>query len=467
MALAALVILTGGVTSGCSSSADSSGGPLATYHGDSARTGFTAHSSITPANAGSLVQAWGVGGSATISAQPIVAGNSVYWGDWNGFEHATSTEGKSLWSTSLGLAPKPDSCPFPLGNLGVTSSATVGTVDGHSELWVGGGGGQLYALDASTGSVLWHTQLGAPPENVLWSSPALLNGSIYEGVASWNDCPGVVYGKVFRVNAATGDIQGVFSPERHRCVGGGIWSSPTVDVAANALYVTTGNDDCNSPEQNSIFRLDATTLAVESHWQTPANRLVTDADFGATPTLFTAGIGGSTHEMVGAEAKDGVYYAFDRNDLGAGPVWTHIVEDSHSLTSKACEDLNTISSSAWSGAGAAVVVAGLQASGSACLGTVAALDPATGGVVWQVTVPGPILGAVSEAPGLVAVGAASTLEVLSSATGATLFTYPEPQSSHDTGDGYGEPYWFWGPPTFSQTTLYIGNQDGNLRAFRP
>ena len=165
-------------------------------------------------------------------------------------------------------------------------------------LWVGGGGGKLYALDASTGAVLWQTKLGAPPENVLWSSPALYRGSVYQGVASWNDCPGVVYGKLFRINAATGAVQGVFSPEKGRCVGGGIWSSPTIDASDNSIFVTTGNDACKSRLQNSIFKLNATTMAIESMWQTPKNPLATDADFGATPTLFTATIDGSTRQLV-------------------------------------------------------------------------------------------------------------------------------------------------------------------------
>jgi outer membrane protein assembly factor BamB len=465
--LVLMALMTGAVLTACSSGTDTVGPPIATYHGNGARTGYTANSSITPANAAGLVQRWKVSSTAVISAQPIVANSIVYWGDWNGYEHATSVAGKALWSRFVGTAPKPRSCPFPLGNLGVTSTSTVGTVNGRAELWVGGGGAQLYGLDASDGSVLWHTKLGAPPENTLWSSPALLDGSIYEGVASWNDCPGVVYGKVFRVNAATGAIQAVFSPERGHCVGGGIWSSPTVDAAEHAIYVTTGNDDCDSSVQNSIFKLNATTFAVESHWQTPKNPLVTDADFGATPTLFMATVGGSTRSMVGAEAKDGVYYAFDRADLAAGPVWTYVVEDRHSLTSKACLDLNTISSSAWAGAGAPVVVAGLRADGSSCVGTVTALNPASGAPEWQTVVQGPILGAVTEAPGLVAVGAATELDVLASKDGGTLFRFPEPKSTRDTGHGYGEPYWFWAPPTFSGSALYAVNEDGTLRSFRP
>ncbi|HVA09963.1 MAG TPA: PQQ-binding-like beta-propeller repeat protein [Acidimicrobiales bacterium] len=462
-----LVLVAGGVVAACGTPT-ASNQPIATYHGDNARAGYSARSSLTPANAPLLKQKWDISDTSTISAQAIVADDSVYWGDWNGIEHATSTSGKTLWSTSVGRAPKPRSCPFPLGDLGVTSSATVGNGGGQTTVWVGGGGGNLYALNASTGAVLWRTQLGAPPENVLWSSPALYDGSIYQGIASWNDCPGVVYGKLFRVNAATGAIQGVFSPEKGRCVGGGIWTSPTIDTKENAVFVTTGNDACDSSLQNSIFKLNATTMAVESRWQTPKNSLVTDADFGATPTLFTGSIGGSTRQLIGAEAKDGVYYTFDRNDLSAGPIWTYVVQNDTALSSNVCLDRNSISSSAWAGPGAPVMVAGLAVRGSECIGTLTALDPATGTPEWQVPLQGGVVqGPVTEGPGLVAVGAGTSLEILSSATGSVLFSYAEPQSGHDSGNGYGEPYWFWAPATLAGNSLYIGNQDGNLRAFAP
>ncbi len=328
-------------------------------------------------------------------------------------------------------------------------------------------GWNLYALDASNGAVVWRTNLGPPPENTLWSSPALYDGSIYEGVASWNDCPGVVYGKFFRVNAATGKIKKVFSPEQNRCVGGGIWSSPTVDVSHNAIFVTTGNDDCNSSVQNSIYKLNAGTLSVEGQWQTPGNPNVSDADFGATPTLFTAKIRGTDRQLVGGEAKDGVYYAFDRYSLRSGPVWTHVVEDNSALSSATCEDLNTISSSSWAGPGQPLMVAGLAVQGATCIGTLAALNPADGTPEWQVDVQGPVLGAVSQAKGLVAIGAASYLDILSSATGQRIFTFREPRTGRLPQDGYGQPYWFWAPPTFAGNSVYIGNRDGTLRAFSP
>jgi hypothetical protein len=181
--------------------------------------------------------------------------------------------------------------------------------------------------------------------------------------------------------------------------------------------------------------------------------------------LFTATIGGKSTPLVGLENKNGVYYAFDRDDLAAGPVWIYVAEDSAALNSAACEDINTISTSAWAGEGAPVMVAGIATRGSSCVGTLAALNPESGQPEWIVPLQSPVLGAVTEVPGLVAVGAGSYLDLLSSADGATAFSYHESRSNKHLS-GYGAPVgWFWAPPTIAGNSLYAGNQDGTLRSF--
>ena len=476
--LVGTVAMVGALLAGCgsassTSSSSSASGPLATYHADNARTGYSTDTAITNANVGSLTQQWSKKETAAISAQAIVNGGVVYWGDWNGIEHATTTSGKSLWATSIGVSPRPSACPFKqLGPIGVVSSATVGEIDGKKALWVGGGNGSMYALDASTGAVIWETQLGEPPLHVLWSSPAFYSGSIYEGVASWNDCPDID-GHLFRLNAATGAIQATFTPSvPSKCVGVGIWSSVAPDPSTNAIYVGTGptylksdqGKPCASPDEQGVVRLNPVTLALESRWQLPPAQAGFDLDFGATPMLFSATIAGTTRELVGAENKNGVYYVFDRGNLAAGPLWSYQAEGDSALNSSACEDRNTISTSAWAGPENPVIVAGIAVDGASCIGTVAALDPATGNVIWKVPVGGVVQGAVTEVPGLIAVGAGRYLQILSSSTGASLFSFREP-SGQNTKNGQGQNYYFWPPPTIAGNNVFIGNEDGSLRAF--
>jgi outer membrane protein assembly factor BamB len=109
-------------------------------------------------------------------------------------------------------------------------------------------------------------------------------------------------------------------------------------------------------------------------------------------------------------------------------------------------------------------VAGIAIQGSSCIGTVAALDPATGDPIWQVPVGGVVQGAVTEVPGVIAVGAGRYLQILSSATGTSLFSFRE-SSGHNTKNGQGQNYYFWPPPTIVGNNLFIGNEDGNFRAF--
>ena len=366
--VASSVILAACSSSGSSgSSGSAANAPLATYHADNSRTGYSTDTTITPTNVSQLTQKWVKQETRAISAQATVNDGVVYWGDWNGIEHATTLNGKSLWSTSVGQAPKPKACPFKLGGMGVTSTATIGYANGQKVLWVGGGGGQLYALNVVHGSRAVGDLAGPPPEYVLWGSPLLYDGSIYEGVASWNDCPDID-GRFYRVNAATGAVQATFYPSvPSTCVGVGIWSSASADPTTNSIFVGTGptyqksnlSKPCFTPDEQAIIQLNPSTLSLKSRWALPKTQAGFDLDFGATPTLFSATTANGVSEpLVGAENKNGVYYAFDRQDLSAGPVWVYQAETTAVLNGTPCEDLNTISSSASAGPGTPVVGGG-------------------------------------------------------------------------------------------------------------
>ncbi len=448
----------------------------ATYDGNSSRTGYTAATSITPANAGALTQRWRKSVSAPISGQPIVNNGVVYWGDWNGNMHATRlSSGRALWSTSLGATQRPPGCIYALVSLGIASTATIGTLNGRTVLWVGGGAGQLVALNASNGSIIWRTQLRTEPGDSVWSSPLLYKGSIYVGVASFQGCPDE-FGRIVRVNAATGALQKAIDFATilpAKCKGPGAWSSPSVDPTQNSVFIDTSNDLCESQYQDAVLKLDPSTLAMQSIWQVPQNQHPADSDMGASPMLFTATIDGVQRQLVGAENKNGVYYVLDRNNLAAGPVWQYQVESQAtfsvglSVFSQNCN--NTISTSSWAGNGSPIMVAGvsLNASGNGCIGTMTALNPATGQAMWQVPLQGGVEGAVTQIPGLVLVGGGRDFEVLSSTTGATLFSYTEPPQKNREKGIFGAPtYWFWAPPTVSGNTVLVANQDGTLRAFR-
>ena len=73
------------------------------------------------------------------------------------------------------------------------------------------------------------------------------------------------------------------------------------------------------------------SLSLVSSWQIPADQQIGDSDFVATPTLFTATINGVARSLVGAANKNGIFYALDRTNLAAGPVWEQLIANGERL----------------------------------------------------------------------------------------------------------------------------------------
>jgi polyvinyl alcohol dehydrogenase (cytochrome) len=432
-------------------------GLTTTYLHDDARDGFSAGESvITPTTAPSLSLQWSAdpafpGGTT----QPIDADGVLYVSDWGGTFRAISEATQStLWTYGLGTPAS--SCAN--GEVGPDSTPTIATVNGVSTVFVGGATGQLLALNAANGALLWQTQLASSSAGFVWSSPLFYNGSIFIGLGSEGDCP-LVPGELFRLDAATGATDATLVTVPGGCTGATIWSSATIDDATGAVFVDTGNGDgtCPEPEpyQEAMLRLDPSTLAVEDAWQTEPNSVAGDTDFGATPTLFTATIGGQPVPMVGAMNKNGYYYAFRRANLAAGPVWSQYF----ATPGNPCVACNEtfVAPSAWDGSRLYVAGDAGQINGNACAGSLSALDPDTGAPVWQDCLDDRVLAAVTAAPGIVEVNAGDQAMVMNSGNGQQLFTYTETASGN----------FFWGAAEISSGVMYLYNLDGNLLAFVP
>jgi len=149
------------------------------------------------------------------------------------------------------------------------------------------------------------------------------NGSVYEGIASFGDCP-LIRGGIVRLDAATGTVQNNLYTAPAGCTGASVWGSPTVDAATGDIYFGTGNaGSCGGPEPLAVAVVQAdSSLNLLSSWQVPSSQLPNnDSNFGSTPTMFTTTISGATHQMVGLQNKNGIYYAFDRSAISSGPLW--------------------------------------------------------------------------------------------------------------------------------------------------
>src|SRR5262249_34803145 len=119
--------------------------------------------------------------------------------------------------------------------------------------------------------------------------PVFYKGSIYEGLASFGDCP-LVRGGIVQMNAVTGTVENTLYTVPAGCTGASVWGSPTVDTTTGDIYFGTGNaGSCGSPETlaAAVVQTDS-SLNLLSTWQIPGNQQIKDGDFGSTPTLFHA-----------------------------------------------------------------------------------------------------------------------------------------------------------------------------------
>ncbi|HEX9132624.1 MAG TPA: PQQ-binding-like beta-propeller repeat protein, partial [Ktedonobacteraceae bacterium] len=427
-----------------------------TYLHDVARSGFnSAETAINPGSASSLKPLWSYNEGTIIPTQPAVANGKIYWGSWDGIEHATNLNGSQAWTANLGTVTS-SSCQTTQGIVSAATVATV-TINGTptSVVFVGGGDTQFYALNAATGAVIWHTPIGVSPNNVIWSSPVLYNGSIYISTSSLCDNP-LTPGQIFRLDSVTGTVQNTFTDVPNGCVGAGVWGSVTIEASNGTLYFATGNGGgCSQSETmaDAVVQLNASNLTFMNSWQVPPAQQGSDMDFGSTPTLFPATIGGTVHHLFGVPSKNGTYYAFDETNIAHGPVWTAALAQGGPGPESGD---GSISPSAWDGTNLYVGGGRTTIHAQSCQGGLRALDPATGAFRWeQCMTDGPVIGAVTVVPGVVAVTEGTALWLMATTDGHSLF------KTWDTSNGS----LYYASPTIANGAVYVANKNGKLSAY--
>lgn len=416
---------------------------------------------ITPATAGQLTLKWAfaypfVGNGVMAKSQPAVVNGVVYFGSPDAKFYALDARtGATRWVFDLSTV-----API-VGDASVWDGPTV--VNG--KVYFGDHRGYLYSLNAATGKLIWANHVEPHPMGILTSSPLYFGGRIYVGTSSSESAVGPDYpcctfrGEVVAVDAATGTVDW-----RHYTVppsqqvgtwpsgaaeiapsGGAVWSSPVIDPVTRTLFVGTGqNYTGTTGDTDSMLALDADTGATRwAHqmvhpdtWRLlcdtpgdsaycPGGADALDFDFGSTPNIFWAG--GRT--LVGDGEKNGIYNVFDAR-TGA-IVWQHRLSQATAGSG--------ISGIQWGAAydGSKLYVATWDANP----GTLYALNPADGSILWSTPNPGDgcswggaslypnlcVLGhtpAVTASPGLVYEGSTDgKMRVYSSATGAVLWQY--------------------------------------------
>jgi polyvinyl alcohol dehydrogenase (cytochrome) len=387
------------------------------YCANLAMTGVAASGGdISRVTVHALKPVWSIRLAGPIASSPTVAHDIVYIGDWGGIESAiAASTGEILAQQNLGITKAPQCDP---STLGITSAAAY--VDGT--IYLAGGNDSFYALNATTLAIRWQVALGdnsADGGYYGWCSPAVVEDKVLQGISSNCDEP-FIPGKLVSLDTHNGahhnEAPMVVPHWPQTFSGAGVWTSPAVDMKTREVFITTGSaNDVLDGDSFSIVRLSLDSLVIEDRWKIDPGT-AEDADWGSSPTLFTDANG---RRMVGAGQKDGHYYAFSRANLAAGPVWrTPLAQEG---ACPLCGD-GILSTAAFDDR-RLYVGAGKLPQFPDALGSITALDPTSGTILWQQRVNAPVIAPISYTNGVVFATAGSRALALDADTGEILWAF--------------------------------------------
>ena len=213
-----------------------------------------ADAGLTAAQVPKLELKWAFGfpDASLAWAPPSVSGGRLFIGSQNGTVYSLDAKtGCIHWVFSA--------------DGGVRTAVDIGpSGKGRAAVYFADTAANAYALDASSGKLLWKTRVEDHPLARITGSPTLYQGRLYIPTSSYEETEGAspdygccsFRGSVTALDAATGkpiwktymipetpaprgtSSKGVtlFGP-----AGASIWSSPTIDAARGAVYVGTGN----------------------------------------------------------------------------------------------------------------------------------------------------------------------------------------------------------------------------------
>jgi polyvinyl alcohol dehydrogenase (cytochrome) len=285
---------------------------------------------------------WAVGfdGAMRVRSQPTFAGGALYIGSESGKVFALGQEsGCKRWEFQASAEVRTAIVAAPWSSRDLQEKPL---------LFFGDLVGNVYAIDAQRGSVVWHDRPDSHPSATITAAPVIYDGVLYVAVSSLEEASaGANYeccsfrGSVVAYTAATGRRlwktylvdeprllgRNAVGVKRFGPSGVAVWNSPAIDPGRNALYVGT-SDNYSSPAtdlSDSIVALDLSTGRVRWSYQALARDAWNgscderdnsecpvergpDFDFGAAAMLVK---GADGTERVIAGAKSGWVYAVE------------------------------------------------------------------------------------------------------------------------------------------------------------
>src|SRR6478609_3077894 len=164
-------------------------------------------------------------------------------GDWPQYLHGpqhssvSATTAKVVWKRLLDVE-----AATTCAARGITSTAAVvpDPTTGTTVVYVSGAR-DLYALNSTTGAVIWKTMIGpaspsSPNAYYDWSSPTVVAGHVYVGLSSSCDKPQVRSG-VVELNQHTGAALHTWYDVPAGSIGGSVWASVAASSNGHDLWV--------------------------------------------------------------------------------------------------------------------------------------------------------------------------------------------------------------------------------------
>lgn len=285
--------------------------------------------------------AFGLGDVTNARGQPVVAGGRLF---------ATSGIGRVY-----ALDPKSGCLYWEFQTEGPFRSGVIVSDTANPAIFFGDAKANMYAVDASSGKLLWKARLDSHPAAVVTAAPTYYQGTVYVGVSSFEELVGAdpkyecckFRGSVVALDAASGTTvwqtytiaekpeptsKSKFGVQLWGPSGASVWSTPTIDVKRNAIYVATGDNYSDPPSKTSdaVLALDRATGQILWSQQMTANDAYTvdcarpettncpdskgpDFDFGQPPILASLQDG---KQVLVIGQKSGVAHALDPDAKG-------------------------------------------------------------------------------------------------------------------------------------------------------
>jgi polyvinyl alcohol dehydrogenase (cytochrome) len=287
-----------------------------------------------------LKWAFGFPGDFVAFSQPSIVHGKLFVGSAGGKVYALdASTGCTYWAFDAGA--------------GVRTAISIGP---GSVAYFGDLQANVYAVDAASGAQLWKTRVDDYAGARITGTPKLYDGKLYVPVSSHDEWtaadPGPecckFRGSVVALEAKTGrqiwktytiadeprptDKKNKLGKPIWGPSGGGVWSSPTIDVLKSVLYVGTGDSYTEPPVRttDAILAMDLTSgkivwsrqLSEKDVWNTSClippglncpDTPGPDFDFGDSPILRTLASG---KRALIAGQKSGVVHALDPDQQG-------------------------------------------------------------------------------------------------------------------------------------------------------